>query len=443
MGKLYGLCDLRIGKVGNLVFRKVENKNIISEKPKYYPVNSAWLTREEFKQYVLSLLDVGIPQIYALSELPEELYDYALIFVQTDEKCLVYLDKDGTRTLIRLEGGAADYDAVDIVDNLPQNPRNNTIYLKNDGDTRNDTPTYTMYVCENNTLTKIDLGSGTITASAPLEISDNDNISLNYNASHFILKNDQLSAEPIVNLIDEKQDKLRSGTNIRTVGGNSLVDAHLAMYDIGPQDIMNLSDPLKWDRNDPYKVKLGYNTDDFELDEDENLKIKAINAPVEGAVSPLYIDSNKKVNINYSPVDFSVVQDKLNAMPLREAVAQDIAASITSLSNECVKTAGNQTVGGQKTFTSPLTSTGAFVSRSNGNSQHYVVASAVTGTNYQNTGYKWTSNQWLCSINVTDKDSVLSHRLVFSANGTGATILSVMVRNRDGSEKWVTLAKGD
>lgn len=116
MGKSYGLCDLRIGKVGNLVFRKVENKNVISEKPKYYPVNSAWLTREEFKQYVLSLLDVGIPQLYLLDELPEEIYPYGLVFIQNDNATGVYLDKDGVRTHLQLGGGGGiDYVAQDPI----------------------------------------------------------------------------------------------------------------------------------------------------------------------------------------------------------------------------------------------------------------------------------------------------------------------------------------
>ena len=105
MGKSYGLCDFRIGKVGNLVFRKVENKNIISEKPKYYPVNSAWLTREEFKQYVLSLFDIAVPQLYLLDELPEDIFPYALLFIQNEDVTDIYLDKDGKRTRLRIGGG--------------------------------------------------------------------------------------------------------------------------------------------------------------------------------------------------------------------------------------------------------------------------------------------------------------------------------------------------
>jgi hypothetical protein len=472
MGKIYGLSDLRIGKVGKLVFRKVENKNIVSEKPKYYPVNSAWLTREEFKQYVLSLLDVGIPQIYALSELPEDLYDYALIFLQTDEKCLVYLDKDGTRTQIRLEGGASDYDAVDVVDNLPQNPRNNTIYIKNNGDTLNDTPTYTMYVCENDTLTKIDFGNKTITTSPPLEIDDNDNISLKYNASHFILKNDQLSAEPIVNLIDNKQDKLVSGINIRTIGGNSLVNTSLMRQDIEPSDIMSLEKPLKWDINDSYRVKIGFNSNDFELDSDDNLKIKSSAYPVVGAVSPLFLDNNKKVNIGivngnglqvannklqmsvsaplfqstgnklnfrYSTTDFSVTSNTFNATPLKTAIATDMTTlsnAINTLDSAAVKKTGNQTISGTKTFT------GSLVGTFSGNSAFAVNAAEVTGCNFKTTGYSLRDNRWLMSLNVTDKNGTLCGRLVFESPGNGSTKLMVMLKNIYGNDVCYTLASG-
>lgn len=126
MGKTYGICDFRRGKVGELVFRKVSDKNIISEKPNYYPVNSAWLKKEEFKKYVLSLLDEGIPQIYVLKELPEELYPYALIFVQNEEQNTIYVDKEGIRTEIKI--GDNNYDAVNVVENVPQNLNNNVIY---------------------------------------------------------------------------------------------------------------------------------------------------------------------------------------------------------------------------------------------------------------------------------------------------------------------------
>lgn len=163
MGKIYGICDFRRGKIGDLVFRKVADKNIVSEKANYYPVNSSWLKKEEFKKYVLSLLNEGIPQIYLLQELPEEIYPYALIFLQNGGKTDVYVDKEGKRTLINLEGGGEATDAVDIVNNVPQDPKNNTIYFVNNNANKEkkelkDTPLECdIYVCDNNVLRKVEV----------------------------------------------------------------------------------------------------------------------------------------------------------------------------------------------------------------------------------------------------------------------------------------------
>ena len=156
MGKIYGICDFRRGKIGDLVFRKVADKNIVSEKANYYPVNSAWLKKQEFKNYVLSLLNEGIPQVYVLNELPEEIYPYALIFIQNQGGISIYVDKDGVRTEIKLDGESSD--AVDIVNNVPGNPRNNTIYFVNNPESKNkNISEYDLYVCDNNELKQITL----------------------------------------------------------------------------------------------------------------------------------------------------------------------------------------------------------------------------------------------------------------------------------------------
>lgn len=112
MAKTYGLADYRRGKIGDLLFRKVGDRNIVSEKGNYYPVNSAWLKKEEFRKYVQSLV-------------------------------------------------AGSYDAVDVVDELPTNRngdielRNNTIYfVKNSTNDNN----YKIYVYEDNTLKEINVG---------------------------------------------------------------------------------------------------------------------------------------------------------------------------------------------------------------------------------------------------------------------------------------------
>ena len=116
----------RKGKVCKEKYYLRNNKNFIQEAKKYIPINSQWLTKEEFKNYIISLLDKGIPQIYVLEELPEDLYPYALIFVQNEGRTNIYVDKEGIRTEINI--GEGNYDAVNVVQNLPQDLQNNVIY---------------------------------------------------------------------------------------------------------------------------------------------------------------------------------------------------------------------------------------------------------------------------------------------------------------------------
>ena len=167
MAKYYGVGGLRKGKVGNEKYYLRNNKNFIQEAKKYIPINSNWLTKEEFKNYILSLLQQGIPQIYVLEQLPEEIYPDALIFVQNQQGTSVYVDKEGIRTKINLEGGEGGGDAVDIVNNVPQEPRNNTIYFVNNNANKEskidkkqlkDTPLECdIYVCDNNVLRKVEV----------------------------------------------------------------------------------------------------------------------------------------------------------------------------------------------------------------------------------------------------------------------------------------------
>ena len=116
----------RKGKVCKEKYYLRNNKNFIQEAKKYIPINSQWLTKEEFKNYIISLLDKGIPQIYVLQELPEDLYPYALIFIQNQQGTSIYVDKEGIRTEINI--GEGNYDAVNVVQNLPQDLENNVIY---------------------------------------------------------------------------------------------------------------------------------------------------------------------------------------------------------------------------------------------------------------------------------------------------------------------------
>ena len=167
MAKYYGIGGLRKGKVGNEKYYLRNNKNFIQEAKKYIPINSNWLTKEEFKNYILSLLNEGIPQIYIVEELPEEIYPDALIFVQNQQGTSVYVDKEGIRTKINIGGGGEGGDAVDIVNNVPQEPKNNTIYFVNNNANKEkkidkkelkDTPLECdIYVCDNNVLRKVDV----------------------------------------------------------------------------------------------------------------------------------------------------------------------------------------------------------------------------------------------------------------------------------------------
>lgn len=154
MAKYYGLGGSRIGKVGQEIYEIRKGANLVRSKSNYVPVNNAWLKRDEFKKYVLELLDEGIPQIYVLGELPQELYPYALIFVQNQQGTSIYVDKEAVRTQINLAGGESD--AVDITNAIPSNPRNNTIYFVNQPAAKNKNSTeYDIYVCDNNQLRQI------------------------------------------------------------------------------------------------------------------------------------------------------------------------------------------------------------------------------------------------------------------------------------------------
>lgn len=128
MAKYYGAGGRRIGKVGEELYEIRNGTNIVRVKNSYIPVNNAWIKREEFKEYVLSLLEEGIPQIYILEELPEDLFPYALLFVKNGDTRDIYVDKNLTRTKINVGSGEENYDAVNIVENLPQNPEDNVIY---------------------------------------------------------------------------------------------------------------------------------------------------------------------------------------------------------------------------------------------------------------------------------------------------------------------------
>lgn len=105
MGKYHGIGGFRIGKVGNERYYLRKSSNVVAIAKPYRAINSQWIKQEEFKEYILSLLNVGIPQVYVLDELPEALFPYALLFIQNNNSTVIYLDKEGERTRLRIGGG--------------------------------------------------------------------------------------------------------------------------------------------------------------------------------------------------------------------------------------------------------------------------------------------------------------------------------------------------
>ena len=171
MAKYYGTGGIRLGKVGEEIYELKHGTNIVRGKNSYIPVNNAWLKKKEFQKYILSLLETGIPQIYVLDELQEEIFPYALLFVKNEDKRDVYVDKDGKRTqiIIQGEGGEIENDAVDVVNELPEEKRNNCIYFVKDNNQEtkkknknkslrdNDDNNYKIYVYEDDELKPIDV----------------------------------------------------------------------------------------------------------------------------------------------------------------------------------------------------------------------------------------------------------------------------------------------
>lgn len=220
----------RKGKVYKEKYYLRNNKNFIQEAKKYIPINSQWLTKEQFKNYVLSLLDKGIPQIYVLQELPEDLFPYALIFVQNEEKTSIYVDKEGIRTEINI--GDKEYDAVDITDKVPEEARNNTIYFVNQPESKKKEKNVLeceIYVCDNNELRKIELKGADIPELPQIKQVVND-------ITNYALKNvynTNLTANKVV--ITDTEGRLRAGNT-------DPVDLDLHLYWTANGSLKNIYD---------------------------------------------------------------------------------------------------------------------------------------------------------------------------------------------------------
>lgn len=73
MAKYYGVAGVRKGNVGTEKYYLRNKSNLIQEAKKYIPVNSYWITKEEFKNYILSLIEIGIPDLTYVKEVCDNL----------------------------------------------------------------------------------------------------------------------------------------------------------------------------------------------------------------------------------------------------------------------------------------------------------------------------------------------------------------------------------
>lgn len=78
MAKYYGVAGLRKGNVGTEKYYLRNKNNLIQQAKKYIPVNSYWITKEEFKNYILSLIELGIPDLTYVKEVCDNITTQSL-----------------------------------------------------------------------------------------------------------------------------------------------------------------------------------------------------------------------------------------------------------------------------------------------------------------------------------------------------------------------------
>ena len=87
MAKYYFTSGKRKGKVYQEFYYSLNGQQIVNKKTNYCPVNTKWLSKEEFKNYVLSLVEGEFPQIYVL------VFSISLIIYP------VFIHSSGTKSL--------------------------------------------------------------------------------------------------------------------------------------------------------------------------------------------------------------------------------------------------------------------------------------------------------------------------------------------------------
>ena len=93
MAKYLYTSGKRKGKVYQEFYYTLNGQQIVNKKSFYCPVNTKWLSKEEFKQYILQLIENEYPNYLVVDELPEEPQDHIIYFLkQVNEDQSIYYD---------------------------------------------------------------------------------------------------------------------------------------------------------------------------------------------------------------------------------------------------------------------------------------------------------------------------------------------------------------
>ena len=128
MAKYYFTSGKRKGKVYEEFYYTLNGQQIVNKKSFYCPVNTKWLSKEEFKQYILQLIRDEYPNYVVVDELPEQLEDHIIYFlkqVNPDESIYydVYVyDNEELKQIVFKGGDSSDLDFIkQVINDLTSN----------------------------------------------------------------------------------------------------------------------------------------------------------------------------------------------------------------------------------------------------------------------------------------------------------------------------------
>lgn len=91
-------------------FYYIRNRqNIVAKSNLYCPVNTKWLSRDEFKAYILQIMKGECWDIQIVSDLPEDIFNKTLYFVVNGDLYDIYADNEDQRVELKVGGGSELY----------------------------------------------------------------------------------------------------------------------------------------------------------------------------------------------------------------------------------------------------------------------------------------------------------------------------------------------